>query len=128
MASCQARARPERLRILVVDDNRDGADSLADLLTLAGHEAHVAHDGAQALARAEALEPDVVLLDLGLPDIDGHEVCRRLRAMPWAGDRRIIALTGWGRGGDAGRTEAAGFDGHLTKPALLDEIVALLGR
>ena len=123
-----ARAIPERLRILVVDDNRDGADSLADLLTLAGHEVHVAHDGAQALARAGALEPDFVLLDIGLPDIEGHEVCRRIRSMPWASELRIIALTGWGRGGDGGRPEAAGFDGHLTKPALLDEIVALLAR
>ncbi len=121
-------AKPARMRILVVDDNRDGADSLADLLTLAGHEAHVAHDGAQAIARAEALEPDVVVLDIGLPDLDGQEVCRRLRSMPWARDLRIIALTGWGRGGDGGRPEAVGFDGHLTKPALLDEIVALLGR
>ena len=117
---------PARLRVLVVDGNRDGADSLAALLSLAGYEAHVAHDGRQALERAAALRPDVVLLDIGLPDIDGREVCRRLRAMPWASALRIVALTGWGRGGEPVRWQSHGFDGHLIKPIVFDEIQALL--
>lgn len=115
-----------RLRVLVVDDNRDGADSLAALLSLVGHEAHVAHDGANALEQAVALRPDVVLLDIGLPDIDGHEVCRRLRAMPWAATIRIVALTGRRHGDEGSGYEEAGFDACLTKPVVLDELVALM--
>ena len=122
-----APAAAVRPRVLVVDDNRDGADSLAALLSLAGHEAHVAHDGAHALAQAEALRPDVVLLDIGLPDIDGREVCRRLRAMPWAASIKIVALTGRRDGVDARRSRESGFDAVLIKPVVLDELVALIG-
>ncbi len=122
----QAQAPSPRARILVVDDNRDGADSLAALLSLAGYEAHVAHDGMQALERGSALRPDIVLLDIVLPDIDGHEVCRRMRTMPWASSVRVVAVTGWGQGEDRRRSEAAGFDGHLIKPVVLDELVALM--
>lgn len=115
-----------RLRVLVVDDNRDGADSLAALLSLSGHEAHVAHDGAEALEQAVALRPNVILLDIGLPDIDGHEVCRRLRAMAWAATIRIVALTGRRHGDEGSGYEEAGFDACLTKPVVLDELVALM--
>jgi two-component system CheB/CheR fusion protein len=116
------------LQILVVDDNGDSADSLALLLSLAGHETHVARDGPQALARAEALRPDAILLDLGLPGLSGYEVCRRLRAEPWARTTPIVAITGWGQDDDRQRSKEAGFDGHLVKPIVLDELSALLGE
>jgi CheY-like chemotaxis protein len=115
-----------RLRILIVDDNHDGADSLAALLALAGHEAHVAHGGEEALARAAELRPDAILLDIGLPDLNGYDVCRRLRAMAWTSPVAIVALTGWGQDDDRQRSKEAGFDGHLVKPVVLDELVALL--
>ena len=116
------------LQILVVDDNGDSADSLALLLSLAGHETHVARTGPQALARAEALRPDVILLDLGLPGLSGYEVCRRLRAEPWGRTMPIVAITGWGQDDDRQRSKEAGFDGHLVKPIVLDELSALLSE
>ena len=114
------------LRILIVDDNRDGAESLEALLSLAGHDVHVAHDGAAALVRAAELRPEAILLDIGLPDVSGIEVCRRLRALPWASPVAIVALTGWGQNDDRQRSREAGFDGHLVKPVVLDELLALL--
>jgi CheY-like chemotaxis protein len=102
--------------ILVVDDNVDAAASLATLLELNGHQAHTAHDGAAALAAAELHRPEIVLLDLGLPVLDGYEVCRRLREQPWGREMLVIALTGWGQEEDRQRTRQAGFDGHLVKP------------
>jgi PAS domain S-box-containing protein len=104
------------LRLLVVDDNRDAADSLALLLEAAGHPVRVAYDGRTALAVAEAFRPDVALLDIGLPDLSGHEVARRLRAAAWGRHMRLIALTGWGQDDDRRRSAEAGFDHHLTKP------------
>jgi PAS domain S-box-containing protein len=117
---------PQRMRMLVVDDNGDSADSLALLLSLAGHETHVARDGPEALTRADALRPDAVLLDLGLPGLSGYEVCRRLRIEPWAREIPIIAITGWGQPDDRERSREAGFDAHLVKPVVLDELTALL--
>jgi len=114
------------LRVLVVDDNGDSADSLAMLLSLSGHETHVARSGPEALTSAEALRPDAVLLDLGLPGLNGFEVCRRLRAGEWAGEIPIIAITGWGQAEDRQRSKDAGFDGHLVKPVVLAELTALL--
>jgi PAS domain S-box-containing protein len=119
---------PASLNILVVDDNGDSADSLALLLSLAGHETHVARDGPEALARAQALRPEAILLDLGLPGLSGYEVCRRLRAEPWARATPIIAITGWGQAGDRQRSKEAGFDGHLVKPVVFEELTALLGE
>ena len=104
------------------------ADSLALLLSLAGHETHIARDGRQALARAEALRPEAILLDLGLPGLSGYEVCRRLRAEPWTRATPIIAITGWGQDDDRQRSKDAGFDGHLVKPIVLAELTALLGE
>ena len=126
LADAQAPAT-RRLRILVVDDNRDAADSLAALLSLAGHEANVAHDGMRALELGAALRPDAILLDIGLPDLNGYEVCRRLRARPWATPITIVALTGWSQDEERLRSKEAGFDGHLIKPVVFDELVALLG-
>jgi len=115
-----------RRRMLVVDDNGDSADSLALLLSLAGHETHVARTGPEALDRADALRPDAVLLDLGLPGLNGYEVCRRLRASSWARRIPIVAITGWGQADDRQRSKEAGFDGHLVKPVVFGELTALL--
>jgi len=127
-ARLTAEAPASRMQILVVDDNRDSADSLALLLSLAGHETHIARDGPQALARAEALRPEAILLDLGLPGLSGYEVCRRLRAESWTQATPIIAITGWGQEDDRQRSKEAGFDGHLVKPIALAELTALLGE
>ena len=116
------------LRILVVDDNADSADSLVMLLALEGHDAHVARDGPQALERAEALQPEAVLLDIGLPGLNGYEVCKRLRAQAWGEQMAIIALTGWGQDEDRRRSAGAGFDGHLVKPATLDDVSRALAK
>jgi PAS domain S-box-containing protein len=113
-------------RILVVDDNEDAAVTLAMLLELNGHQTFVAHDGDAALEAANQLEPDLVLLDIGLPTIDGHEVCRRLRAQPRGANMRVVALTGWGQDADRRRSREAGFDGHLTKPVAYEELESLV--
>jgi PAS domain S-box-containing protein len=112
--------------VLVVDDEPDSAVTLAMLLQLRGHRADVAQDGAEALDRAETLRPDVILLDLGLPGMDGYEVCRRLREQPWARTMFIVALTGWGQEEDRRRTREAGFDLHLVKPVDPDELMRVL--
>jgi PAS domain S-box-containing protein len=116
---------PER-RILIVDDNVDSAESLAMLLEITGNKTFVAHDGAEAVEAIEKHRPEVVLLDIGLPKLDGHEVCRHVREQPWGKDIVIIALTGWGQEDDRRRSKAAGFDGHLVKPVDYDKLLALL--
>ena len=116
-----------RKRVLIVDDNADGADSLGRLLTFLGHETAMVYDGQAALDRADAFAADVVLLDLGMPGLDGFEICRRLRAGDSSHRPRIVAMTGWGREEDRARTAAAGFDGHLVKPvdlAMLERLLA----
>jgi len=114
-------------RILIVDDNRDSADSLAMLFEITGNQTYLAHDGVEALESIEKYHPEVVLLDIGLPKLDGHEVCRRVREQPWGKDIRIIALTGWGQEDDRRKSEEAGFNGHLVKPVDYDKLLALLG-
>jgi PAS domain S-box-containing protein len=116
------------LRILVADDLRDIADSLAIVLESMGHVVHVAYDGLQALQMAEALKPQVVLLDLGMPKMNGYDVCRRIRAAPWGLGMTVVAQTGWGHEDDRRRTADAGFDHHLTKPVLPADLAALLQR
>ena len=91
-----------------------------------GHRVTVASDGQQALERVQTAAPDHVLLDLGMPGLDGYEVARRIRALPLARQPRIIAVTGWGQDDDRERTLAAGFDGHLVKPAAVHDIAAVL--
>jgi PAS domain S-box-containing protein len=118
-----------RRRILIVDDNCDGTDSLAMLLKLLGHEVETAYDGEQGIQTAQQSRPNVVLLDLGMPRLNGFEACRRIRQTPWGKDLFLIALTGWGQDEDRRRTEAAGFDHHMTKPvdpAALMELLASL--
>jgi CheY-like chemotaxis protein len=113
-------------RILIVDDNPDGAESLAMLLEEFGHETYQAHDGLEALDAAERVRPEAVLLDIGLPKLNGYEVCRRLRQQPWGEGLTIVALTGWGQEDDRLRSHQAGFDTHLVKPVDLDLLLKLL--
>src|SRR5690606_15135227 len=103
-------------RVLVVDDNQDAASTLGLLLELEGATVSVAFDSFAALQSAETFQPDNVVLDIGLPAMNGYEVCRMLRLRPWARALRIIALTGWGQDGDRQRSREAGFDAHLVKP------------
>lgn len=119
------------LRILVVDDNRDSASSLATLLELSGHETRTVYDGADAVREAEAFGPDVVLLDIGLPGMDGHEAARRIRALPHGRQVLLVAVTGWGQEEDRRRSSEAGFDHHMVKPvraAVLEELLASAPR
>jgi CheY-like chemotaxis protein len=122
------RSRPEELSVLVVDDNTDAARSLAMLLSRSGYETKVRHDGRSALEAVEALTPDVVLLDLGLPDIDGYEVCRTLRRTEVPTALTLVAVSG--RGDDEARrlSAEAGFDAHLLKPIDFTELLRALTR
>jgi signal transduction histidine kinase len=115
-------------RILLADDNRDALDSLATLLQCDGHEVHTAGDGAEALEVAAQCRPDVVLLDIGMPKLDGYEVARRIRAEPWGKSAVLIALTGWGQDEDRRRSREVGFDSHLVKPLDPDALSSLLQR
>jgi CheY-like chemotaxis protein len=113
------------LRVLIVDDNQDAAAALDLLLRELGHRTMVLYGGIEALAKIDSFAPDCVFLDLGMPDLDGYEVAKRVRAeaahQPW-----LIALTGWGQDDDRARTRAAGFDAHLVKPVTTDDIVRTL--
>jgi PAS domain S-box-containing protein len=104
-------------RVLIVDDNADAAESLGVLLSMYGHDTRVAHDGETALVVAASFRPDVVFLDIGMPNLDGHETARRLRVQPGGNSLVIVALTGWGQTEDRRRSKEAGFDHHLVKPA-----------
>ena len=118
--------KPDQLHVLVVDDNTDAAESLGVLLDIEGHAAHIAHTGAEALQVAQAQALDVVFLDIGLPDMSGYDVARRLRMLPGMQNTLLVALTGWGTQDDRQRTRDAGFDRHLTKPAELPAVEELL--
>ena len=107
---------PQRLKMLVVDDNRDAAESLSMLLELKGHEVRVAYDGEDALQLAEDFRPHMVLLDLGMPKMNGYEACRRIRDHVWGAQMTLVAVTGWGQEDDRRKSTAAGFDRHLVKP------------
>ena len=120
-------ARPSAgLRILVADDNLDSAESLAMLLTLEGNETRTAHDGLEALEVAAAFRPDVMLLDIGMPKLNGYEVCGRIRQQAWGENIVVIALTGWGQEEDKRRSLAAGVNSHLIKPVDLAALQKLL--
>ena len=112
-------------KVLVVDDNRDAADSLGMLLGVLGTDFRIVYDGPSALAAVATYKPDVVLLDIGMPGMDGHEVARRIRQQPQAQNVTLVALTGWGQEEDRSRSEAAGFDRHLIKPADIGALKAL---
>jgi len=119
-------AAPKR-RILVVDDNRDSAISLGMMLSLMGNEIRTAHDGSEGLEAAAAFRPDVMLLDIGLPKLNGYDVCRRIREQPWGKGMVIVALTGWGQEENKRRSTEAGFNHHMVKPvdpAALEKLLA----
>jgi len=121
-------ARPQHRRILVADDNLDALESLAALLALNGHEVHRAQDGAAALQAAMRHRPEVIFLDIGMPQMDGYEVARRIRAHEWGKEMLLIAVTGWGQESDRQRSFAAGFDFHLVKPVDLEKLNQLLSK
>ena len=116
------------LRILVVDDNRDSAETLSMLLELMGNEIRVAYDGEQALAMAKEIKPDVVLLDIGLPKLNGYDVARLIRQEPWGSNPILVAITGWGQSEDKDMSREAGFDHHLVKPVDHDQLLKLIQK
>jgi signal transduction histidine kinase len=114
-------------RVLVVDDDHTVAQSLSLLLRVLGNQIEIAHDGLEAIALAERFQPEVMLLDIGMPIIDGYETCRRIRAEPWGKSIKIVALTGWGTAEDRRKSAEAGFDAHLVKPAAASSLSQVLG-
>jgi signal transduction histidine kinase len=125
-AGATFRGRPRR--VLIVDDNRDQADSLSELLALSGHKTATAADGADALATAARFRPELVFLDIGLPGMSGYDVARALRADPYCGEAVLVALTGWGSEDDRRRSAEAGFDFHLVKPVETGQLAGLLAK
>ena len=119
---------PAGLRILVADDNRDSADSCRMLLEACGHAVHVAYTGPEALDTARRLRPEVALLDIGMPTLNGYQVARRIRDLEWGSQPLLIAVTGWGQEDDKRQSKDAGFDVHMTKPIDMDELTVLLGK
>jgi CheY-like chemotaxis protein len=115
-------------RILIVDDNHDSAMSLGMMLTLMGNDTRTAHDGLAAVEAAGEFRPDIILLDIGLPKLNGYEACRRIREQPWSKGMVIVALTGWGQDEDRRRSAAAGFDLHMVKPVEADALQLLLAE
>jgi CheY-like chemotaxis protein len=126
-AAPRAMASRGRRRILIADDNLDAADSLALMLELYGNDIQVARDGVEALAKAELFRPQIALLDIGMPNMDGYEAARQIRSAEWGRDILLVALTGWGQSDDRRRAFEAGFDSHLTKPARPEDLEAILG-
>ena len=114
--------RSDARRILIVDDNRDAAEVLADALRAAGHVTLAVFEGPSALTRALEFVPEVVLLDIGLPVMDGFEVAARLLVLPGLEGTKVVAVTGYGQPSDYDRTRAAGFHGHIVKPVSVDQI------
>ena len=115
-------------RVLIADDNHDAAVSLSMLLQAMGHDTRVVHDGIEALEEAEVFRPDIVLLDIGMPRLDGYETARRLASRPWAAATQIVAVTGWGQETDRQRAKDAGFHRHLVKPVDLDALREVLSE
>ncbi len=121
-----ARPAPSPRRILVVDDSRDGAESLGMMLELAGHDVSLAFDGIEAIEKAEQFRPEVILMDVGMPRLNGLDATRRIRQEAWGQSATIIALTGWGQECDREQSREAGCNGHLVKPVAFDELNRLL--
>jgi DNA-binding response OmpR family regulator len=118
-----------RFKILVVDDNHDSALSMAMMLSIMGHDTRTAHDGETAVSTAETFLPDVVLLDIGLPKLNGYEVAQRIREKAWGASMYLIAVTGWGQDEDRQRSTEVGLDLHMVKPvepAALEKLLAEL--
>jgi CheY-like chemotaxis protein len=115
-------------RMLVVDDNKDAAESLQFLLKLLGAEVRIAHDGIEALELAEQYLPQVIVLDIGLPKLDGFHAAERIRQCEWGKDMVLLAVSGWCRDEDREHSHASGFDGHLAKPVRVEELRNLIQR
>jgi len=127
VSGTKTEGRPaRRKRVLIIDDNADVADSLAALVGILGHDVSVLRDGRDALRVAPAAPPDIVLLDIGLPGMDGYEVARRLRGFPELARTRIVACTGYGRDDDVRKIREAGFERHFTKPVGAAQLETLL--
>jgi CheY-like chemotaxis protein len=120
-------ALPRGRRVLIADDNRDSADTLASMLEMVGHDVRVCYDGVNALTQAELFRPEIMLLDIGMPVLNGLELAGRVRERPWGTNIRLIALTGWGQPEDIRRSQRAGFDHHLVKPVELARLQELIG-
>ncbi|MBY0513938.1 MAG: response regulator, partial [Gemmataceae bacterium] len=126
-AGANSKPKPARRRILVVDDNADGAISLAEMLGLMGNETQTAHNGLEAVDVAAAFRPDVILMDIGMPKLNGYDACRRIREQPGSNGVVIVACTGWGQDEDKKKSQDAGFDLHMVKPvdpAALEKLLA----
>ena len=131
MTAAAVKTTPKRFRILVVDDNHDSALSLAMMLSIMGHETRTAHDGESAVATAESFLPEVVLLDIGLPKLNGYEVAQRIREKDWGASMFLIAVTGWGQEEDRQRSSEVGLNVHMVKPvepSALEKLLADLSQ
>lgn len=120
-------ATVSKRRILVADDNRDIAETMGEILRLEGHEVHLAFDGIEAYERYQQLDPELVLLDIGMPGLRGDEVARLIRAHPTNTEVRLVAITGWGQPSDKQNALAAGFDIHMTKPVDVARLLEVVG-
>ena len=112
--------------VLVVDDNRDAADTLAEVLEMMGFRTDTAYDGLEGCEKAERLRPDAVVLDIGMPRLDGYQACRQLRSEAWGHDMLVLAVSGWGQKEDFERSQEAGFDAHLVKPVMPSDLIEKL--
>jgi CheY-like chemotaxis protein len=115
-------------RVLVVDDNVDSATSLATILRVTGNDVRTAHDGFEAVEVASEFGPQLILLDIGMPKLNGYDTCRRIREEPWGKDIVVVALTGWGNEEDKRRSFDAGFNSHLVKPIGIADLQSLLSQ
>lgn len=111
-----------------MDDNRDAATTLSMLLKLKGHDVQTRYSGREGLEAIQSLQPEIVLLDIGMPELDGYQTCRLIRQQPWGRDRIVIALTGYGRDEDRRRSQEAGFNAHLVKPLDVAMLTQLLNE
>jgi CheY-like chemotaxis protein len=127
-AAPEEQTQTTKRRVLVVDDNQAAADLLGRVVKMLGNEVRAAYDGQQAIEAAEQFRPDVVLMDLGMPKLNGYEAARRIRAQAWGRDMVLVALTGWGQDENKRRAKEAGFDHHLVKPADPAELQRLLAE
>ncbi len=114
-------------RILVADDNDLAASSLGTLLEIMGNEVRIAKDGAEAVEAAQAFEPDLILMDIGMPKLNGYEACKAIREQPWSSKAVLVALTGWGQDEARRRSQESGFTHHMVKPVSPDALEAILG-
>jgi len=127
-ATCAAQGSASSLRILVIDDNQDSAESLAMMLELLGHEVRSATDGLAGLETARGFQPEVMFLDILMPRLSGYDLARSIREQQWGKHVSLVALSGWGRDDDQRRVREAGFNHHLVKPVDFDVMLALLSN